>query len=42
MRETIAISIDSQLAEDIDRLRGLVGRSAFCEDILKKAVEKLK
>jgi metal-responsive CopG/Arc/MetJ family transcriptional regulator len=42
MRETIAISIDAELANKIDEERGLVGRSAFCEDMIKKGMEASK
>ncbi len=38
MRETIAISIDADLANEIDEKRGLVSRSSFCEDLLKKGL----
>ena len=38
MRETIAISIDADLANEIDEKRGLISRSSFCEDLLKKGL----
>lgn len=35
-KERISISIDSDLRDDIETERGLVNRSAFINDILRK------
>ncbi len=42
MRETISISIDAELANEIDEKRGLIPRSAFCEKLLEIGLEAQK
>ena len=42
MQETISISIDADLANEIDEKRGLISRSAFCEKLLNIGLDKMQ
>jgi len=36
MKKIIALSLDNQLVEKIDNGRGLISRSAYCQQILEE------
>jgi metal-responsive CopG/Arc/MetJ family transcriptional regulator len=40
MKKQLSITIDSELIEEIDKKRGMIKRSTFIEELIRRALKK--